>query len=118
MASDYLDPVYEMWLSGEIARGTVTAPGWQNPVFKAAWLTNRWIGAPLPSIDPKKTADADKVYAEMGAQTLDRVARNLNGSNGAANRRKLAREYKELPKSPFGKNVTAEKDMKKAVQDG
>jgi lambda family phage portal protein len=101
IASDFLDPIYEMWLSGEIASGRISAPGWSDPRLRAAWLSNNWIGVPMPNIDPMKTAKADQVYAEMGAHTLDRVARSLNGSDGKRNRAKLAREFEELPESPF-----------------
>lgn len=97
MASDYLNPTYEMWLAEEIAAGRISAPGWLDPRLRAAWLNNRWIGSPMPNIDPKRTADADKTYVELGAQNLDRVAKNLNGSSGKANRAKLRRELSELP---------------------
>ena len=55
----------------------------------------------MPNIDPMRTAQADKTYIELGAQTLDRTARNLNGSDGQANRAKLAREFSELPAAPW-----------------
>ena len=51
----------------------------------------------MPNIDPAKTAKADREYAEMGATTLDRIARNLNGSSASSNSQKLAREYENLP---------------------
>jgi lambda family phage portal protein len=104
MASDFLNPIYEMWLAGEIAAGRISAPGWLDPRLRAAWLNNRWIGSPMPNIDPKRTADADMTYVELGAQTLDRVAKNLNGSSGKTNRAKLTREYSELPIAPWNKN--------------
>lgn len=101
MASDYLNPVYEMWLAGEIAAGRIACPGFADPVLRRAWLACRWVGLPMPNIDPNSTAKADQLYVEMGAQTLDDVARNLNGSSGRSNRAKLAREFAELPKSPW-----------------
>jgi len=104
MAADFLNPVYEMWLSEEIAAGRVLAPGWSDPIFRAAWLNCGWIGAPMPNIDPMRTANADEKYVNMGATTLDRVSRNLNGSSGSSNRAKLKREFEELPDSPFNKN--------------
>jgi len=94
MISDFLDPVYENWLAGEIAAGRITAPGWSDPRLREAWLGNSWIGAPMPNIDPMRTAKADQIYAEMGAQDLDRVAQNLNGSSGKANRAKLRRQIR------------------------
>jgi capsid protein len=101
LASDYLDPIYEAWLDGEIAAGRIKAPGWSSPRLKSAWLKNSWIGFPMPNIDPSKTADAHEKYVNMGATTLDRVARELNGTSGKANRAKLTREFTELPKSPL-----------------
>lgn len=101
MAADYLNPTYEMWLSEEIAAQRVQAPGWLNPTLKAAWLNCRWIGSPMPNIDPMRTAKADQLYATLGAQDLDRVAINLNGSDGRANRAKLKRQYAELPDPPW-----------------
>lgn len=107
MASDYLEPIYEAWLEGEIAAGRVRAPGWADPRSRRAWLSSNWIGFPMPNIDPSKTAKADEMYVNMGATTLDKVARQLNGSSGKANRRKLAREFEELPASPFMKTAGA-----------
>jgi capsid protein len=103
MASDCLNPIYEMWLSGEIAAGRIEAPGWSDPRLRAAWLANNWVGSPMPNIDPSKTAKATKMQVEMGLTTLGRAARELNGSDGKANRAKIAREFAEIPPSPFGK---------------
>ncbi len=101
MAADFLDPTYEMWLSEEIAAGRISAPGWSDYRLRAAWLNCEWAGSPMPNIDPLKTAEADRAYVELGAQTLDDVARNYNGSSGKANRSKNARQYEELPAPPW-----------------
>lgn len=103
MAADYLDPFFEAWLSEEIAAGRVAAPGWQDPILRAAWLLGNWIGSPMPQADPGKAAKANQINIEMGLSNLDRESRNLNGSSGKANRAKLKKEYKELPPSPFKK---------------
>lgn len=104
MASDYLDPVFESWLSEEIAAGRIMAPGWQDSILRAAWLTGNWIGSPMPQIDPQRAAKANEINAGMGLTTLDREARQLNGSSGKVNRVKLKKEYEELPPSPFKKS--------------
>ena len=106
MGADYLDPTFESWLSEEIAAGRIIAPGWSNPVLRAAWLTGNWIGSPMPQIDPLRAAKATEVNAKLGLTTLDRESRNLNGSSGKANRAKLTKEYKELPQAPFSKVAT------------
>ena len=101
MEADFLNIVYEQWLSEEIAANRVQAKGWSDPWLRAAWLSCEWAGAPMPNIDPLKTANADEKYIELGAQTLDDVARNLNGSSGKANRLKNTRQFEELPTPPW-----------------
>jgi capsid protein len=105
MEADCLNPVYEMWLSEEIASGRISAPGWSDPRMRAAWLNSTWVGAPMPNIDPARTAVADQKYVEMGAQTLEQVARKHNGSSGTANRAKLKREIEELVVPPWSKKA-------------
>lgn len=97
MIADYLEPILEAWLAGEIAAGRITAPGWSDPRLRRAWLAGNWIGFPMPNIDPLKDAKAKKEYLSMAATTYDRVAQQYDGSSGKANRAKLARELKELP---------------------
>lgn len=106
LATDFLSPVYEEWLTGEIAAGRVSAPGWSDPVLRQAWLNHKWFGAPMPNIDPLRTAKADETYVGLGAQTLDHVARNHNGSDGSSNRAKLTRELGELPSVPWRKELS------------
>jgi len=103
MAADYLDPTFEMWLSEEIAAGRVMAPGWSDPILRAAWLSGNWVGSPMPQADPVKAAKANEINVKMGLTTLDRESSGLNGSVGKTNRAKLKKEYSELPPSPFGK---------------
>jgi capsid protein len=100
--SDSNDPIYEMWLSEEIAAGRVSAPGWYDNTLRAAWLNCEWSGSPMPDIDPLKSMEGAKLAVELGAQTLDDVARNFNGSSGKANRAKLERMYEELPEPAWG----------------
>jgi len=102
MASDMLNPVVEAWISGEIAANRIAAPGWSDPRMRRAWLNGTWAGVPMPNIDPMKTAKADQLYIEMGAQTLADVAQNLNGSDIEANKSQIARELDGLPLPPWG----------------
>ena len=95
--SDFDNPIYEMWLSEEIAAGRISAPGFSDPLLKAAWLNCEWSGVSMPNIDPAKTFAADLGYAQIGAHTLDDIARSHNGSSGKANRAKLKRQWEELP---------------------
>jgi lambda family phage portal protein len=100
--SDFDNPIYEMWLSEEIAAGRIQAPGFSDPLLREAWLNCEWAGIPMPSIDPLKNMQAAKLAVELGAETLDDVARENNGSSGKANRAKLARQFEELPEPSWG----------------
>jgi len=108
MSSDFLNPTFEAWLSGEIAAGKIQAPGFSDPVMREAWLNCKWAGSPMPNIDPMRTAKADMIYAEMGSTNLDRIARDLNGSSGRVNRQKLKRQYEELPFPKWNLNPVEE----------
>lgn len=117
MKTDFLDPVYEAWLSEEIASGRISAPGYQDPTLRAAWLSNKWIGAPMPNIDPLKAAKAEKENLSMGLTNLDRASREHNGSDGKTNRRKLTEEYKELPVPVWDRqNLQTEEDDEQEEQ--
>ena len=97
MISDFLDPIYCAWLSGEIAAGTIKAPGWSDPLLRAAWLNCKWEGAPMPNIDPMRTAKADEAYLQMGATNQETIARNHNGSSAKVN---IAKNNKLFPQTP------------------
>jgi capsid protein len=92
-AADDGNPTYEMWLSGEIAAGRIQAPGFADPILRAAWLHCTWRGAPIPDIDPSKTAKARRENLSIGATTLEREARDLNGSDAESNLAQLEHEY-------------------------
>jgi lambda family phage portal protein len=103
LATDFLQPVYSAWLAGEVATGRIVAPGFSDPQLRDAWENVAWTGVPMPNIDPAKTAKADQMYIGMGAQTLQDVAHDLNGSNAENNMGQLTRELEKLPKPPWSK---------------
>lgn len=103
MAADFLNPIYEEWLTGEIAAGRIFAPGFFDPRLRAAWVSNNWVGTSMPNIDPNKTATAAETNLKLGLTTIDREARNLNGSSAKSNSAKLRREWADLPMSPYEK---------------
>ena len=106
MAADYLNPHYEMWLSEEIAKGSIQAMGWSDPVLRAAWLNCAWVGMPLPDIDPSKTAKAAETRSRLGHLTGKRGAREYNGSDFETNATTIEKEYGERPPMPGSKEAT------------
>jgi len=105
MESDKLNPIKAAFTAEEIAAGRISAPGWNIPVLRAAWLDGTWHGVTLPNLDELKSAKTDKMKLEMAAKTLDGVARE-SGFSGSRNRAKLNRELKELPVMPWMKTTT------------
>jgi lambda family phage portal protein len=105
MIDDYIQPVYEMWLSEEIAAGRIKAPGWNDPRKKAAWLNCEWYGSPMPNINPLQEAKANKENIEIMATNIDRAARETNGSNGKANLQKNKKVFGIWPLAPWSKNA-------------
>jgi lambda family phage portal protein len=105
LACYHLDPIYEMWLSEEIAAGRISAPGWQDPRMRAAWLRHRWQGSGLPVMDPTKSVQAAKMALELGLTTMEDEAIEYNGSSAKANRAKLKQEFGELPAAPWSKTT-------------
>lgn len=101
MASDYLNPIFEMWLSEEIGAGRISAPGWSDPRLRAAWLCGNWVGPPPPDIDPSKTAIARRKNIETGVTNLELEARQHNGSNAATNLEKNRALFSDFPESPW-----------------
>lgn len=103
MAYDLMNPIFEMWLSEEIAAGRVQAPGWSDPRLRMAWLNNSWIGSPMPDIDPSRTAKAKKEQLSLGITNAERESRGQNGSSFEDNRMKLTEQYGEPPPPPWQK---------------
>lgn len=105
--ADLMAPIYEMWLSEEIASGRETAFGWSDPGMRQAWLSHDLIGTAIPNIDDKKAAQANEINLKINSTDLDRVAFDTNGSNGKANRSKLKRQTQEVAQMPWEKNENA-----------
>lgn len=95
--TDFDNYVYRGWLSEEIAAGRITAPGWSDPTLRAAWSSCRWIGNPIPDIDPLKSAKAATERTKNGTQTMDDAARDFNNSTAEENLAQLASEFEKMP---------------------
>jgi len=112
-----LNPIFEMWLSEEIAAGRISALGWNDPVLRAAWLCCQWIGSPLPNIDPGKEAKARKDNLEMNLTTGERESRNHNGSSFKDNIAKNKKGFSNMPVPPWGTNAANTKDNINDAED-
>jgi len=109
LASDFLNPLYDAWLNNEIAENRIACPGWSDPFLRKCWANCKWTGRGRPQIDAEQQGRGYKEFVELGAKTLEEIARETNGSNAAVNRAKLRRELAELPTVPWNKSVVPPK---------
>lgn len=71
LATNFCQPVYELWLADEVAEGRIAAPGFfADPLVRAAWCGCQWVGDGPGSIDPGKEVAAAKERVELGISTL------------------------------------------------
>ena len=110
LESDLEDPIYFAWLSGEIAAGRVQAPGWSNPIIRAAWLKKRMTADPPIILNPVQEATATEKNVAMARMDLGEAAENLNGSDFETNAANLAKQLDILPTDPFGMKEIEEQD--------
>lgn len=65
-------PIFELWLTDEVASGRISAPGFfSDPVIRAAWCKANWIGDGPGSIDPTKDVEAAERRVNLGISTKD-----------------------------------------------
>lgn len=72
LAKRFCQPIYEEWLAEEVARGTISAPGFfADPMTRWAWCQAKWIGDGPGSLDPLKEINAAVARMEAGISTLE-----------------------------------------------
>lgn len=92
-AKDFVEPVYEIWLSEAVALGRVNAPGFFNdPLKHQAYLGAQWVGPSQGQLDPVKEIEAEALAIENGFTTREAAAIKLNGSDFEENMEQLKRE--------------------------
>jgi len=97
LAPNYCQPLYEAWLSEEIAAGRIQAPGYfANPLLRAAYSNARWIGDNPPILDPLKELLAAEGLVEYGFSTFEEQTSRLTNGDFEANIARQARERRQL----------------------
>lgn len=94
--SDFLKPVYDAWLLGEVSIGAITLPGFDTPAYRQAWSNCAWVGIPAPSLDPYKEERAATVRVQQGFKTREQEAQERHNTSFSDNVDKLATENKRL----------------------
>lgn len=97
LAANYCQPIYEIWLFGEIAAGRIAAPGYfADPLTQKAYNAALWIGDAPGYIDPAKDIDASVKRMEAGISTLDEETTLITGGDMEKNMPRIRKERKEL----------------------
>lgn len=79
IAQDFCQPCYEWVIVEAIARGLIEAPGFDDPVVRAAWLNSEWVGTAQGQIDPEKEARGAEKRIAIGVSTVERETAELTG---------------------------------------
>ena len=91
----YCAPTYKNWLSDEIARGHIAAPGYfKDPVRRAAWCGHAWIGPPRGQVDPTKETQAEDNMYRMRVKPLSDITTQLTGGDWNTTIHRIAREQR------------------------
>lgn len=94
--SDFLTPVYNSWLLGEVGTGNLILKGFEDPTLRAAWQSAKWIGIPSPSIDPFKEERAAQIRVKEGFTTREQESQRRHRTSFDSNVDRLAQENKRL----------------------
>jgi capsid protein len=108
-AQQFRKPIYAFWLEVKILTGMINAPGYMLAKTRKNWYVieayrnARFIGPPVPHIDPYKEVQAERL--KLGAAGVDyplttgeAATESLNGGNADANVKQFAEELKESKK--------------------
>lgn len=93
MATNFCQPVYELWLAEEVSAGRIAAPGFfADDVVRAAWCRAQWVGDGPGSIDPVKDATAAEKRLALGITTLQAESLLHDGVDWETKHRQQVRE--------------------------
>ena len=87
-------PVYEEVIAEAVERGYLSAPGWDDPLTREAWLGADWIGPSPGQLDPTKEVEAAERRIALGASTYSGETAELTGGDWERNNAQLAKEIR------------------------
>lgn len=96
-ASDFCQPVYEIWLSEAVSKGRIKAPGFfSDPLIKKAYCRAEWNGPAPGQLNPTVEVEAARLKVENGFSTRERETIELNGGNFDSNIAQLILENQKM----------------------
>lgn len=95
MATNFCEPIKELWFEEAVAIGRVRAPGFFSDIrIRQAYTRCNWIGDSPGSIDPEKEVNAAKERIDLGISTREKESIAYDGGDWEANHKQLAKEQK------------------------
>ncbi|MBC7486096.1 MAG: phage portal protein [Cytophagaceae bacterium] len=105
-SSQFLQPIYNLWLEVEILKNKIQAPGYLlakvngNEMLMSAYRTARFVGPNVPHIDPLKEVKAEREKlgasgADLPLTTLEAATESLNGGESYNNLEQYAAELQQ-----------------------
>jgi len=102
-SKQFYKPIYEYWLMVMVLKGKIKAPGFieaianKNEYVLGAYRTARFVGTPVPHIDPTKEVEAVRMKlgplaAHMPLTTVEEATESLGGMESEANILQFANE--------------------------
>ncbi len=119
LASNFCQPVYEIWLYEAITSGRIAAPGYfADPILRKAYSGALWVGDAPGYIDPAKDVSAARERLELGISTLDEETTLITGGDYETNMPRIRKERKELTEIGMWQPVQAKNMLFMRTQDG
>ena len=95
LAENFLDIVYEVWMTEAVAIGRIPAPGFfADPVIRQAYLGAQWIGPARGMIDEHREIQAAEGRVDMGISTLVEETAMITGGDWERKHPQRAREHR------------------------
>lgn len=92
LAATFCQPVYEWFVAEAVARDLLSAPGFDDPIRRAAWCSATWVGDGRISLDPSRENKADEIAEAHGWKTAEQITAERTGGDWHRNMQAIARE--------------------------
>lgn len=126
-STQFWQPIYQLWLTLQVINNKVQAPGYLKAIMQKdayvveAYQNARYVGAPVPHIDPVKEVEAERRKLGKHAEnipltTLEMATENLGGGDYKINTETFAKELEQAKAA--GLELVAKELMKNKPDDG
>lgn len=111
LASNFCQPIYELFLEEAIATGRIRAPGFfADPMIRKAYSGSAWVGDGPGAIDPMKEVNAAKERVALGTSTIAAESILHDGGDWEPKHRQRAKENKARVRDGLSVDITPTSD--------